>query len=83
MGIKRALDITVANGIEFLRINNDTNGNPRYIFHFSDIADTYKEAKEIALGAGAKVYTNSKYTSCFVITSYSLESDTKLLINNI
>ena len=79
MGIKRALDITTVNGIEFLRINNSASGNPRYIFHFSDIADTYKEAKEIASKAGAKVYTNSKYNSCFVITSYSLESDAKLL----
>lgn len=26
-----------ANGIEFLRVNNDTNGNPRYVCHYSNL----------------------------------------------
>ena len=79
MGIKNALDITKINGIEFLRVNNSTNGNPRYIFHFSDIAETYKEALTIAKKAGAKKYNSKDFTGCFILSSYSLESDAKLL----
>jgi len=26
-----------ANGINFLRVNNDTNGNPRYVCHYSNL----------------------------------------------
>jgi len=34
---------------DFKRINNDVNGNPRYVFHFLELADDYSEALKIAI----------------------------------
>lgn len=33
---------TTTNQIEFTRINNDVNGNPRYVCHFTDVIN-YKD----------------------------------------
>jgi len=34
---------TTVNGIEFTRINNDVNGNPRYVCHFSSLLNDTDE----------------------------------------
>ena len=34
--------------IAFWRIENDTNGNPRYIFHFLEISEKYERGIKIA-----------------------------------
>lgn len=40
----------MSNKIEFTRINNDVNGNPRYVCHFSDIVN--EQDRETAKNAG-------------------------------
>ena len=58
--------------VRLRQINNTVNGNPRYIFHFSDIAETYVDA--LILGEkilGARAYNAKPYEGCLVFTSYS------------
>lgn len=59
----------------FTRINNDTNGNPRYVFHFLELADNYSEALKIAKKIGGKKFHNKQYGGGIVIQSYNLKRD--------
>ncbi len=59
--------------IEFLRITNDVNGNPRYVCHFLNIASNYDEAIKIAKKIGGKKYHNKKYGGGVVFQSYNIE----------
>ena len=61
--------------IEVTRVNNDVNGNPRYVVHFlslglKDYAST-KETRE----AGFKIYRGKEYGGGFVFSSYNVQSD--------
>mgnify|MGYP003598961193 CR=1 FL=1 len=37
---------------DFTRVNNDINGNPRYVFHFLHLADNYEDALKLAKSVG-------------------------------
>lgn len=67
----------IVNGIEFNQIDNDVNGNPRYVFHFLNLADNYGEARALAKNLGAKPYRGKWYGGGFVMSSYNLERDAK------
>jgi len=60
------------NGHEFFRVNNDVNGNPRYVLHFLAFASNYSEAYTIARAAGFKEYRGKNFGGGFVTQSYSL-----------
>jgi len=74
--------------IEFTRINNDTNGNPRYVCHFLNLlTDNEQEtiqgidAKYIAAlkrakQIGGRKFHNKQYGGGIVFQSYNL-TDTK------
>ena len=62
----------IENGIEFHRVNNDINGNPRYVFHFLNLADNYGTAVKIGNSIGAKKYRAKWYGGGLVIQSYNL-----------
>ena len=66
--------------IEFLRIKNDTNGNPRYVCHFLNIASNYEEAIKIAKKIGGKKYQTKQYGSSVVFQSYNIEMTTKTIL---
>ena len=59
----------------FTRVNNDVNGNPRYVFHFLYLADNYNEALKIAKKIGGKKFHNKQYGGGIVIQSYNLRND--------
>ena len=59
----------------FTRINNDTNGNPRYVFHFLKLANNYNEALFLAKKIGGKKFHNKQYGGGIVIQSYNLQDD--------
>lgn len=59
----------------FKRVNNDVNGNPRYVFHFLELADNYSEALKIAKKIGGKKFHNKQYGGGIVIQSYNLQDD--------
>lgn len=76
---------------DFKRIDNDVNGNPRYVCHFLNfitakdevgLKDDLKKISylyEIAIAkakkAGGKKYHNKSFGGGLVFTSYNLEAD--------
>lgn len=59
--------------MEFTRINNDVNGNPRYVVHFLNIDDDYKTAVKKANKIGGRKYHTKSYGGGIVFQSYNLD----------
>ena len=67
--------------IEYKRINNCVNGNPRYVIHFLNIADNYIDAINIARQIGGKKYRAKWFGGGVVFSSYNIIEDLKRIIN--
>ena len=81
------------NTINWTRINNDVNGNPRYVCHFlslntvdekenthndwNRISNLYAMAVKRANRIGGKKYNSKKYGGGIVFQSYSLPDTEK------
>ena len=61
--------------IEFTRINNDVNGNPRYVCHFLTLADNYQQAVKLANSIGGRKYHTKNYGGGIVFQSYNLQDE--------
>ena len=59
MFFKFTKGITMKNKIEFTRVNNDTNGNPRYVCHFYNLISK-EEQIQIDLECKARIRTSLK-----------------------
>lgn len=67
--------------MQFKRINNDINGNPRYVFHFLAFLGTEKgtilERYQIALKKskkiGGKAYRGKDFGGGIVLQSYNIQ----------
>jgi len=70
------------NGVDFVRIKNDTNGNPRYIFHFLELSKDYNEACRIASKFGGKRYRAKWYGGGIVCQSYNLAELAQSILAN-
>ena len=57
------------------RVDNDINGNPRYVLHFLAFDNDYATAKEIAHSLGWSVYRAKSHSGCFVGQSYSTAAE--------
>ena len=64
---------------DFTRINNDVNGNPRYVFHFLELADNYDEALKLAKKIGGKKFHNKQYGGGIVVQSYNLHKEIEFI----
>jgi hypothetical protein len=60
--------------INFKRVNNDINGNPRYVCHFLNIADNYEQAVKLANKIGGKKFHNKQYGGGIVFQSYNIDN---------
>ena len=69
-------------GVGFWQVNNDFNGNPRYVVHFLAFGSDYETAKKRANAIGFKVYRGRDFGGGFVGQSYYL-ADTALKIKAI
>jgi hypothetical protein len=76
--------------IEFTRITNDTNGNPRYVCHFLSLdvhgwqsnislSDRYAIAVRLANTIGGRKYSTKKFGGGIVFQSYSLDELVKAI----
>ena len=66
--------------IKVFRINNDYNGNPRYIVHFLDIG----LKKYISLPkTGFKKYRGKNFGGGYVFQSYNVEDDLKYILKEV
>lgn len=70
--------------IEFTRINNDTNGNPRYVCHFLSFLKPYEffgqydvSQYDVALSRsrqfGGRKFHNKQYGGGIVFQSYNID----------
>lgn len=82
--------------INWTRIKNDTNGNPRYVCHFLNllpdyikdggdgVSIKYERALKLARAIGGKKFHNKQYGGGIVFQSYNLketETQIKKLLN--
>lgn len=63
--------------IQFTRIDNDVNGNPRYVCHFLNIASDYGAAVKLANKIGGKRYHTKRYGGGIVFQSYNIAETEK------
>jgi len=68
-------------GFDFYRVNNDVNGNPRYVIHWLAFADDYVTAKARANKLGYKVYRGREFGGGFVTQSYSIQDHAERIID--
>ena len=75
-------DTFTINGNEdtIYRINNDENGNPRYVIHFLDVANNYNEALNIIRSIGRRKYAAKWFGGGIVFSSYNILEDLKKVI---
>jgi len=64
------------------QVNNDINGNPRYVIHYLDVADTYQKALELSRKIGGRKYTAKWYGGGIVFSTYHLERDLETLLTH-
>lgn len=57
----------------FTRINNDTNGNPRYVVHYLQMADTYERALYLGRQLGGRKFHNKQYGGGIAFQSYNTD----------
>jgi hypothetical protein len=72
------------------RINNDVNGNPRYVVHFYDLLrdgegegldvfEKYKIAVKKSRKIGGKIYKGKDFGGCIVFQSYDIQATVNLV----
>ena len=78
--------------IDFTRVNNDVNGNPRYVCHFFDLLSTadresgagipelYELAVKNSRQFGGKKYRGRDYGGGIAFQSYNIEGDTARIL---
>lgn len=86
--LKAALDAWKKNDpdyhepIDWTRIDNDSNGNPRYVCHSLVIHECYVTAVKLANKIGGRKYHNKQYGGGIVFQSYNI-NETEKAIHNI
>mgnify|MGYP003656625575 CR=1 FL=1 len=60
-------------GHEVYRINNDLNGNGRWVMHYLSFDDDYDKALKVAKEFGGKAYKAKWFGGGFVFTMYKTE----------
>lgn len=74
--------------IEFTRVNNDINGNPRYVCHFFELLNdseknvsNYNLAVKRANKLGGKKYRGNDFGGGIVFQSYNIDRTKRFIIN--
>jgi len=57
----------------FTRINNDINGNPRFVVHYLQLADTYERAIYLGRKLGGRKFHNKQYGGGIAFQSYNTD----------
>lgn len=69
--------------IETFRIDNDTNGNPRYVVHFIDLDIKLKDYDKINKLYGFKKYTAKWFGGGVVFQSYNIEDTLNFALDKV
>lgn len=57
----------------FTRVKNDINGNPRFVCHYLQIADSYDRALYLSRQLGGRKFHNKQYGGGIAFQSYNTE----------
>jgi hypothetical protein len=57
----------------FTRVNNDINGNPRYVIHYLQLADNYDRALYLSRQLGGRKFHNKQYGGGIAFQSYNIK----------
>lgn len=57
----------------FTRINNDINGNPRYVVHYLQLAESYERALYLGRKLGGRKFHNKQYGGGIAFQSYNTD----------
>jgi hypothetical protein len=79
--LQREIESRKPHNIAFTRINNDSNGNPRYVCHYWEIADDYTTAVKMANKIGGRKFHNRQYGGGIVFQSYNTAQLQKAIID--
>lgn len=70
--------------IDFTRINNDVNGNPRYVCHYLNLLRSNEQGYETALKNakhfGGRKFHNKQYGGGIVFQSYNIQDLEKRIL---
>lgn len=66
--------MTTSNGYSLTRINNDVNGNPRYVIHFLALSNEYPRAIILANSIGGRKYHTKSYGGGLVFQCYNTDN---------
>ena len=66
--------------IEWARVNNDINGNPRFVCHYLTLSNDYERAIKIANSLGGRKYDNKQYRGGLVFSYYNSQNMNKALL---
>ena len=69
--------------IKTFRIDNDTNGNPRYVVHFIDLGIKLKDYDKINKLYGFKKYTAKWFGGGIVFQSYNIEDTLNFALDKV
>jgi len=61
----------------FTRVNSDSNGNPRYVIHYSTLHDDYETALKMARTFGGRKFHNKQYGGGIIFQSYNLGGEVR------
>lgn len=76
--IDKGIEVINGREIEWFKIENDTNGNPRYVVHFADLGVQTNDYGKIK---GLKKYRAKWFGGGYVIQSYSIRLDLLVLLD--
>lgn len=57
----------------FTRVKNDVNGNPRFVVHYLQLADTYERALYLGRKLGGRKFHNKQYGGGIAFQSYNTD----------
>lgn len=69
--------------IETFRIDNDINGNPRYVVHFIDLGIKLKDYDKINKLYGFKKYTAKWFGGGIVFQSYNIKDTLNFALDKV
>lgn len=75
-------EIKTVNGtVQAFKVDNDVNGNPRWVIHYLDLFNSYDNSERFKYGL--KKYTAKWFGGGYVISSYNIEEEINDIVKGI
>ena len=69
--------------INVFRVNNDVNGNPRYVAHYLDFGIESYRATALTRKAGLSIYRAKWFGGGFVFQSYNIHATLRFILETL